>query len=454
MKKLLQKLLGDKDGVWRRVLKASAQVGGLNLIARMVGVVNVSIIAAHLGAGVVMDAYAAAQILPNYAINVLSGSISMAFMPIYIDVKLNEGREAANRLFASIQAVTFIILTACMVLLGLLGPLLLPFVARGANGYKLELARNLFYIVLPLVVVNGVVANWSALLNSEEDFVTPGIAPNIMSFIGVIYLPFVLPRWGVYGLAWLMDISSVAQLVNLGWAIRKRKITLMPSIRAANHNTRRVVYQFLPLMAGNSIASSGEFVDSIMAAQLGTGALAALNYGQRLYQVFSGIAIKSLSTAVRPYMAKLVGERDWSGLASLRRRCNVSILGASAVVILVITVLSHTIIQLMMQHGHFNAHDTARVSLIQIMFFLNLPFYTMTTVEVALIGAMQRTKWLMLSAAVTFLTNFLFDRWLMRIMGAAGIALATALVYVVSYFLLASVVNYESRRIAREGGPK
>jgi putative peptidoglycan lipid II flippase len=194
------------------------------------------------------------------------------------------------------------------------------------------------------------------------------------------------------------------------------------------------------------VSAASPLIDQVVAASLGTGAVSSLNFGARVPLAVVGIGSLSLSTFVFPEFARLIVARDHSELREKVNRYTFLALIASIGLTLVLFAFSEPIVSLLFQHGAFTTADTVITSNIQALFLLQLPFHVSSMVLVRLISAFGRNYVLMAFGFIMVLVNTVADIVLAQWLGVPGIALATSIVFVISFCLL----WFEARRVLRD----
>jgi putative peptidoglycan lipid II flippase len=111
---------------------------------------------------------------------------------------------------------------------------------------------------------------------------------------------------------------------------------------------------------------------------------------------------------------------------------------------------SEWIIRIAFQRGAFKPEDTALVSFIQQMYLLQVPFLVIGLLGVRLLVAMSRNHLLTFMSVVNLVVNVVGNLIFMRWFGAAGIALSTSVVYVVSMTMILVLVNRSLSTLERE----
>ena len=152
--------------------------------------------------------------------------------------------------------------------------------------------------------------------------------------------------------------------------------------------------------------------------------------------LFIVVGATPLGTAVLPYFSQMVATRDWTGCRHTLKTYSRSIVLVTVPLTLGLVVFSHPLIRILFQRGAFTAADTRVVSRVQAFLSLQIPFYVLAQLGVRFISALKKNSVLMFIAGVNLVVNVILNLILMRYEGVAGIALSTALVYLVSCALV------------------
>jgi putative peptidoglycan lipid II flippase len=73
------------------------------------------------------------------------------------------------------------------------------------------------------------------------------------------------------------------------------------------------------------------------------------------------------------------------------------------------------------------------VAQIQVMYALQIPFYILGSLVTPLISSLRENRVLLWGSAISLFLDVVLDLTFMRLFGVAGIALATGVVYTVSW---------------------
>lgn len=433
----------------RRIFAAILTIGLMTVLVKLVSLVKELVVAHQFGTSSALDAFLVAFLLPSFAINVISGSFNAALVPTFIQVREQEGRDAAQRLFSGAMIWSTLALAAVSIVLALLAPYILPIMGSGFGPGKLELTRSLFYVLLPLLVISGLGTIWRAVLNSGERFALAAAAPVMTALTMTIALLVAGGVWGIYALAAGTLVGGVLEAAVLAWSLKRQKFSLFPRWTGMSPALRQVLAQSTPMVAGAFLMSSTILVDRSMAAMLGSGSVSALNYGTKITILVQGVSSLALGTAVLPHFSRMVANRDWPSIRYTLKTYSRLILAISVPLTLILAYFSGPLISLLFQRGAFTAGDAQLVGRIQALFILQIPVYILSILVVRLISSIKANKLLMWGAAISFLLNISLNYLFMKWFGVAGIALSTSLVILASFCYLTLAMLRKMREMEK-----
>ncbi len=325
-------------------------------------------------------------------------------------------------------------------MIALLFPIVLPILASSFNPEKLAFTRQLFWALLPIITVTGLATTWAAVLNAEGEFALPAATPIITSLIVAFILFLRIQTGGAWGLALGTLIGACLEATLLGGRLKRHGLSLLPRWLGMDADLRQILRQYAPQAAAMLVFSGTTLADQAVAARLGPGSVAALNYGSKIISLFIGVTATTVSTAVLPHFSRLVALDDWKSLRRDMRRFSVLILAALTPLALLLAACSDPLVRLVFQRGAFTAQDTHLVGHVQAYFALQIPFFTVGMLCIRILCALKiisRNFWI---AAFSVVLNLVLDIVFAREFGVAGIALSTTGVSVISagiYYLVA-----------------
>ena len=429
----------------RRILSAAITVGSFTLLVKLAAIAKEVVVAHQFGAGDALDAFLIAFLLPSFAINVVAGSFNTSLIPTFIEIREREGREAAQQLFSNIMVFSTVLLIAVSAILGLTAPYVLPILGSGFVPEKLIQTCSLFYLLLPLLLISGLVTIWAAVLQAEERFALAAAAPvmsPVMTVVAILTFGSVL---GIYALVIGIVGGSTLEAALLAWGLKQHGFSLIPRWHGMTPPTSQVVKQYGPMVAGAFLMSSTILVDQSMAAMLGPGSVSLLSYGNKVVAFILGIAAVAMSTSIFPHLSRMVADQDWGSITGTMRTYLRLIFLVSIPASALLAYFSEPLVRVIFEGGAFTQMDTYNVARVQAMYVLQIAFYLSAILFARLISAMKGNWVLMCSAILSLPLNILLNYILMKYMGVSGIALSTSVVYAFSLAFL-SIMSYRMMR--------
>ncbi|MBW4512538.1 MAG: murein biosynthesis integral membrane protein MurJ [Scytonematopsis contorta HA4267-MV1] len=430
-----------KGSVNRQIFGAAIVVGLLTVFVKLASVSKELVLAWKFGTGDELDAFYIAFVVPSLIINVVAGSFQSSLIPTYIEVREQEGKKAAQKLFSGVSVLVLGLSVVATVLIIVTAPIYLPYIAGGFDKEKLDLTFYLLCAMAPLVVINGIGIIWGAVLNAGESFALAALTPILIPGITIIMLlGFEYLR--TFNLVIGLIGGAVVEIIFLGAALQKRGNLLLPKWRGLSPHLKQVIKQYFPAVGGAVLMSSTNLVDQGMAAMLAPGSVAALNYGNKVPSLLVTFCTTALSTAVIPYFSKMVAYKDWVGVRRTIKRYMWLIFLATIPLAIFLIIFSEAIVRFLFQRGSFTVDDTQLVTQVQICYILQIPFYLGCTLLVRLASSLKSNHILMYAAAINLVTNICLNYIFMKILGLAGIALSTSFVYLVAFVFLLIYIIY------------
>lgn len=389
-------------------------------------------VARQYGTSDAMDALLIAFLLPSYAVNVLAGSCNTAFIPTFVQVRENEGQVKAQQLISGVTIWNTVVLLIVSVILLLTASFTLPILGSGFSISKLELTRSLFIVFLPILAISGLKMTWAAVLNACEQFALAALSPIMIPLATIAMLLLMGRTWGIYALAVGTLVGYMSEAALLGLGLKRNGFCLTPRWHGLGHGLRKVIDQYIPVVTGALLMCGTMLVDQSMAAMLGPGSVSTLNYGGKVVTLILGIGSVSLGTAVFPHFSRMAAGYDWAGIRHTLKTYTYLIVLVTIPLTLCLVYFSVPIVRLFFERGAFTSLDTWRVSQVQALLLLQIPFYFLGVLMVRLISSLSMNRILMQAAIINLLCKVLFNYLLMQRLGTAGIALSTALMYLAS----------------------
>jgi putative peptidoglycan lipid II flippase len=443
------KRLFTGSSVNRRIFRAAASVTAVGVLVKLVATAKEIAVAGVYGRSDAMDAFLAAALVPGLLINLISESMNQALVPTLIRVREREGHKRAQKLLSSSMLGMCLLLAVVSVLMASTARGFFPLIASHFAASKLDLSIRLFYGLLPVVLITGIATNCTAVLNTFDRFAWPALAPVVIPLTIAVAAVTLGARLGIWTLVYATVGGSLLHAGLVAGMMERSGYDFRLRWHGMTEATREVARQYGPVLLSAVVASGGLLVDQSMAAMLPAGSVSALVYGNRFVSVVISLLAGAVSTAVTPYFSRMIALGDWRGCRhTVRTWVRLTALVSAPLAALLIAG-SHTVVRVAFEHGAFGPRDTAVVAAVMAMYAIQIPFFVTSRVFYRFIVAMRRTDLALFCGMLNLILDIVLNLVLMRWMGVAGIALATSLWTVSTFFFL----WYWTRRLLAEAVP-
>jgi putative peptidoglycan lipid II flippase len=440
-------------GLNGRVASAAVSLTAAAVVVKIVATLKEFAVAGTYGRSAAMDAFLVAFLVPNLLINLIAESMNQALVPTLIRVRIEQGKVRAQELLSSSMLSLCILLTAAMLITGVVARGIFPLLGSGFGAGKLDLTLHLFYGLLPVVLLSGIASSCTAVLNSVGKFALPAVAPMVMPVSVMAGALLLHGRFGIWGLVDATILGSLLHASIVAGMMNRRAYRFRLQWAGKTAATREVIRQYGPVLLSSVVASGGLIADQGLAAMLPVGSVSALVFAGRFVSVIVSLLGGAVSSALAPHFSILVAQRDWQGCRETMRTW--ARLTAMVSVPLAVGLISgsHWLVQVTLQHGVFGPRDTAAVATVMGMYAIQIPFFAVSRVYYRFVIAMRRSDLVFYCGGANLILDIALDLLLMRWIGVAGIALATSIWCMSTLVFLWYAARHLLSEVSRDPGP-
>ncbi len=415
----------------RRIAGAAALVMTLLAAAKVVGVVDDLVKARVFGTSADLDAFIAANGLPELLNVVISGgALAAPFIPVLVGHLNQNDQEGAWGLASSVINLAFLTTAALAALVALLAPWLVAhLIAPGFTPEQQALTAGLMRLTLVSTLIFAVSGVVMSILHAYQHFLFPALAPTFYN-LGIIGGAVLLAEpLGVWGLAVGAIVGSAMHLLIQLPKLRSYGARWQPSLGLDNPSLRRVLGLMGPRVLTLGVIQLNLLLSVRLASDLVEGSVSALNYGYRLMQMPETIIGTAIATAAFPTLSELA--KSGPGAADeLRRTFSVTlrvVLTLSLPAALGLALLGRPFIELLFRGGEFgNASTEAVLAAVQ-GYALALVGQAALEVVSRVFFAREDTLTPLLAAAAAMGVSLGLGLALRGPLGVLGLALASSL---------------------------
>jgi putative peptidoglycan lipid II flippase len=424
------------------LVRNTAKVSLLTIATKAAGALKTIVIAQYFGAAGILDTYLIAYLPLSFLMDSISAPMVNALLPAYVERAQLRSRREASELQRSVAIRMLGAVTVVAAVLGLFSGPVLHLLATGFDGEKIRLTQNLLLTMLPILPLSAVNVCWRAVLNAEEHFTVAAISPAVVPFCTIAAIAALTRSYGILALSIGTLGGTVIESAWLLYSISSPGMPIAPGRSTTSPSTYAVFAQYLPAAGSGLLLNSSALIEQSMAAMLGAGSVALLNYGTRLVGVLIAVGPSAVSTVFLPWFSRLTtGHAPDRLQKSIVRYCLMSLI-ATVPTTLILIAGSNWLVRILFERGAFTAADTATVAAVQSYALLRLPFSVQLALLLPMIASLKRNKVILKSICLATVVSIVLNLWFMRTLGVAGLALATTIVQL----LIVVILGYSCSR--------
>ena len=419
-----------------RLMAGFFTVGIWTLLSRVMGFVRDIMIAAYLGTGPVAEAFLVAFSLPNLFRRFFAeGAFNMAFVPMFS--KKVEGDDGAQRFAQDAFVGLSGILTVFTVVGVIFMPALVTMMASGFLGSdRFDLAVYYGRIAFPYILFISLTALLSGVLNATGRFTAAAAAPVLLNIIFVATLIATALTCDCSGpdgqafigqsLAYAVPVAGIAQLAVVWFAAKRAGYTLRIGKPKMTPELKRLAIIAAPAALAGGVVQINLLVGRQVASFF-DGAVAWLNYADRLYQLPLGVVGIAIGVVLLPDLSRRLRSGDEQGGRDAFNRASEISLALTIPASVALMVIPLPLVSVLFERGAFTSDDTAATALAVAIYGLGLPAFVLQKTLQPLFFAREDTKRPFYYALIAMILNAALAIGLSPVIGFAAAAIGTSL---------------------------
>ncbi len=451
-----------------RVARASLQISLLFALDKALGLVRQAIIGRQFGVSAELDAFNAANNIPDLLFAMISGgALGLAFIPVLSATFELGGRQALWSLFSRVANLVFLT-TAFLALVFALaaGP-----AVRGELGVAPGFSPEMQALVVQLMRLNLIATLLFSLsglvvagLQANQHFFLPALAPvayDVGQIFGAVVLaptvplsigPLTLPAagLGIHGLVYGVILGAGLHLAVQIPGLIRYGFRWTASLDWRDPGVIRVAR-----LMGPRVLTIGAFqliflIQDNLASRLPVGSVTALTFGWLIMQLPETLIATAIATALLPtiseHHARKARAEFEAAIARVVRLLAVLAIPAATLLMLGVEPLIQAVFR-------FRPDETSLVAAAARAYLLGLLGHSLLEVAARAFYAQQDAR-TPLRVTVIGLTTFAVAAiTLFRPLGAVGIALANSIAFSLEALILLTLLRRDYPTILKIGRP-
>ncbi len=409
-----------------KLLKNFFTVGFWTLVSRVLGFIRDVLFAAFLGAGPLAEAFLIAFTLPNMFRRIFAeGAFNLAFVPLFS--KKLDNQVQAKEFAENAYSVLLAFLLGLVILAQIIMPYLVLAMASGFSGdERFDMAVLFGRIAFPYVIFISVAALFSGLLNSLGRFVAAAAAPvllNAFFIFGLFGADWL--QWDIgLTLSWAVPIAGIAQLTFVWFAASKAGFNLRIRLPRFSPEIKKLLIVAAPAALTGGVVQINLLIGR-QVASFTDGAVAWLNYADRLYQLPLGVVGIAVGIVLLPELSKKLAVGDLKGGNYAFNRSTEASMALTIPATIALITISYPIVSVLFERGAFTQQDSQFTSQALIIYAFGLPAFVLQKVYQPIYFARENTKTPFNFALISMLVNAAVALGLVSTLGYLAAAIGT-----------------------------
>ena len=418
------------------------------------GLVRDRMFARTFGAGPELDAYNAAFVLPELALDVLvAGGLVAPFVPVFTGLRA-EAAETARAFGRAILTLAVGAMAVTSAILFVFAPQTVELIAPGFHGPQRDLYVDLFRImcVTPVIFAASIVLG--EILVAERRFLAYGLAPLLYNG-GIVSGTFLLgDRIGIYGAAVGAVVGAVAHLAIRLAGIRRTSFRPRPGLAFRTQGVGEFLRLMVPKMASQPIEPLTFLYFTALASQLEAGSVSSISFARNFESVPVSLIGAAFAIAAFPQLSAAVAASDRDGFTRTFRTNLATIMVLTTAAGLGLFVLGGFVIQVFLGGGAFDDEDLARTTGVLAIFAFAVPLESVTHLLARALYATRNTALPTAASVAGFVATVLAADAFAPRYGLAAIPAGFAIGMAVKVGILAASLAPRIAAIGRPADPE
>ncbi len=404
--------------------RASVIIMVCSLIDKVLAITKEMLTAHQFGVSASLDVFNLAYSFPGTIVLLFTGTLSSAFVPLYMGWRNRSIKEAYSH-------ATWLIGFACLMFAVLsaigyvLSPQIVQMIGYGFPPAEKELAVAMERMLILLVFIDGSCILLRGVMAAHKQFLYLYAAPIFVNITLIIFL-VVDTGLDIYALVWGFLIGTFLKTTFMAIAAHRSGFRYRITLPYDPAVMKRFWLLAIPMLGSQLIANSNLMVDHIMATQLPAGGVSTLRYAFRINDLPIQVVILAISGAIFPYISEDAASGNTERLQSVFKYA-IILLGFLTIPITGLMLLfSEDVVTLLLKRGAFDQEAARHTGQTLACYSAGLFFYAYTFINGTFFAALQNTRALLKMGIISIFLNVMFNFLFMRFWGVKGIAVSTS----------------------------
>jgi putative peptidoglycan lipid II flippase len=424
--------------------KSAGIVAGSFVISRILGLAREIVLARQFGTSEAFSAYVSAFRIPDLLfLVVMAGAFGSAFIPVFSGLLGDGEDEAAWKLASVVFNISGVLVIAAAAAAWVFAPELVHYlVAPDASATAQQITVNCMRILLlsPVFLGFGIAAK--GILEGQDLFTLPALAPIVYNAATILGAVFLGPRVGVYGVAIGVVAGAIGFLLLQIPGLVRSGMRYSVSFNPRTPGVSEVGRLLAPRLIGQAAFQLNFIAVTNLAWRTGEQSVSALNYAWQLLMLPHGVLALSVSTVILPTLSRLWQAGDTAAFRATLGNALRPLFFLSLPAAVILFAFRLPIVQTLFQTGAFSAESTSLVAAPLTFLAAGLVSYALVEALTRAFYAMHDTRTPVVAGIGIVALNVILGVALLDRLGYLALALALSISTTVEALILTGVLGH------------
>jgi len=416
-----------------RIAKGMAWVTLFVFIAKLVGAAKEMAIAYRYGVNEIVDSYVFAFSIVTWLPAVWHGVLEVVLVPLFVQLAQREKRV----FFAELTGFTLFVGVVLTLLFVVILPFVTPYIFTYDSGEVNDYATYFAIGLAPVAFAGMLVGTFFTRLLAEERHANTmmEMLPSLLVLMAVLAWPMDpfrdhRPEPLLYGTL----LGYAMYVCGLWYLLSRTEITIRPRWRMQSPAWKMMWQGFGYLFLGQFIMSVANPIDQLMVARLGEGAIATLNYANKVLALILGLGATAVGRAILPVLSSEIvtnAQNAWH----LTRRWSKLLIILGLFGVIIGWMIAPLLVKVLFERGEFTSENAKSVVEVFRYGLLQVPFYVSGIILTRFLASNNKYKLIAITSVVFVIIKIPANYFLIRFFGVSGVTLSTSLMYLSSWIM-------------------
>lgn len=404
-------------------MKTSFLILFLTIASFLLGFLRDILIASNFGSGWLSDLLFLALVLPVFLENLLGLALRDGMIP-YLKRFRHEAPSVYPNVVLSLYRFGMVLGggTTLVVVFG--ARWMLPLLAPGWSATQVSAGLLAFVVGSSLIAVQTTLYCQAAFLNVENKFILPMWRPILLNIGAIVVLMFSVNKveFVLIGMCVSQILLVIIQHINLKDVIEKKCLLLKEII-----NEREIFGSISVVMVATAAQQVCVIAERLFASFLQEGSITMLSLAFRITTIPLTIFSLSFLTVIYPSFSDMKFQSNEDDFSAFLRKGAKLTLACLIPATALLAAQSELVVKVLLERGAFGIAQTKNTAPLVFSYAVGLPGFGLALLWGRVLVARQRARLFLAAAVVGMIFTVMFDFFVYRNWGSAGLALSFSL---------------------------